>query len=29
MKRPLFEPEHEALREAWGDYLDREVAPRL
>lgn len=27
MKRPLFEPEHEALREAWGDYLDREVAP--
>ena len=27
MDRPLFEPEHQALREAWGDYLDREVAP--
>src|SRR5689334_25390659 len=28
MDRPLFEPEHAALREAWGSYLDREVAPR-
>ena len=27
MDRPLFEPEHGALREAWGTYLDREVAP--
>jgi alkylation response protein AidB-like acyl-CoA dehydrogenase len=27
MERPLFEPEHDALREAWGSYLDREVAP--
>ncbi len=27
MHRPLFEPEHDALREAWGAYLDREVAP--
>jgi acyl-CoA dehydrogenase len=27
MDRPLFEPEHKALREAWGSYLDREVAP--
>ena len=27
MHRPLFESEHDALREAWGAYLDREVAP--
>jgi alkylation response protein AidB-like acyl-CoA dehydrogenase len=27
MRRPLFEPEHDALREAWGSFLDREVAP--
>src|SRR3954471_21759112 len=27
MERPLFEPEHQALREAWGACLDREVAP--
>jgi alkylation response protein AidB-like acyl-CoA dehydrogenase len=27
MNRPLFGPEHEALREAWGSFLDREVAP--
>jgi alkylation response protein AidB-like acyl-CoA dehydrogenase len=27
MRRPLFEPEHEALRETWGRFLDREVAP--
>jgi acyl-CoA dehydrogenase len=27
MRRPLFEPEHDALREAWGGFLDREVAP--
>jgi alkylation response protein AidB-like acyl-CoA dehydrogenase len=27
MKRPLFGPEHDALREAWGAFLDREVAP--
>ncbi len=27
MKRPLFGPEHDALREAWGGFLDREVAP--
>jgi hypothetical protein len=27
MRRQLFEPDHEALREAWGNYLDREVAP--
>jgi acyl-CoA dehydrogenase len=27
MHRPLFEPEHQALREAWGSFLDREVAP--
>src|ERR671921_721105 len=27
MKRPLFAPEHDALREAWGTFLDREVAP--
>jgi len=26
--RPIFTPEHDALREAWGHYLDREVAPR-
>src|ERR1700743_2097386 len=25
--RTIFEPEHDALREAWGSYLDREVAP--
>jgi long-chain-acyl-CoA dehydrogenase len=28
VKRAIFEPEHDALREAWGAYLDREVAPR-
>jgi acyl-CoA dehydrogenase len=27
MERTLFEPEHLALREAWGSFLDREVAP--
>ena len=27
MKRPLFGPEHDALRKAWGGFLDREVAP--
>ena len=27
MSRPIFEAEHDALREAWGRYLDREVAP--
>jgi alkylation response protein AidB-like acyl-CoA dehydrogenase len=27
MDRPLFEPEHQALRETWGAFLDREVAP--
>jgi alkylation response protein AidB-like acyl-CoA dehydrogenase len=27
MNRPLFGPEHQALREAWGSFLDREVAP--
>jgi alkylation response protein AidB-like acyl-CoA dehydrogenase len=27
MDRPIFEPEHQALREAWGRFLDREVAP--
>jgi alkylation response protein AidB-like acyl-CoA dehydrogenase len=27
MKRPLFGPEHDALRETWGAFLDREVAP--
>src|ERR687894_926097 len=27
MERTIFEAEHDALREAWGDYLDREVAP--
>ena len=27
MRRPLFEPEHDAQREAWGSFLDREVAP--
>jgi alkylation response protein AidB-like acyl-CoA dehydrogenase len=27
MHRPLFEPEHDALREAWGNFLEREVAP--
>jgi acyl-CoA dehydrogenase len=27
MERPLFGPEHAALREAWGSFLDREVAP--
>jgi alkylation response protein AidB-like acyl-CoA dehydrogenase len=27
MERTIFESEHDALREAWGDYLDREVAP--
>src|ERR687896_536082 len=27
MRRPLFGPEHDALREAWGSFLDREVAP--
>ena len=28
MERTLFEDEHLALRDAWGAYLDREVAPR-
>jgi alkylation response protein AidB-like acyl-CoA dehydrogenase len=27
MDRPIFEPDHQALREAWGSFLDREVAP--
>jgi alkylation response protein AidB-like acyl-CoA dehydrogenase len=27
MDRTLYDDEHLALREAWGDYLDREVAP--
>jgi alkylation response protein AidB-like acyl-CoA dehydrogenase len=27
MSRPIFEPEHDALRETWGAFLDREVAP--
>jgi acyl-CoA dehydrogenase len=27
MNRPLFGPEHQDLREAWGSFLDREVAP--
>jgi alkylation response protein AidB-like acyl-CoA dehydrogenase len=27
MERELFEPEHRALRETWGNFLDREVAP--
>jgi alkylation response protein AidB-like acyl-CoA dehydrogenase len=27
MDRPIFGPEHQALREAWGTFLDREVAP--
>jgi long-chain-acyl-CoA dehydrogenase len=27
MQRTLFEPEHDALRETWGAFLDREVAP--
>jgi alkylation response protein AidB-like acyl-CoA dehydrogenase len=27
MHRPLFGAEHQALREAWGAFLDREVAP--
>jgi acyl-CoA dehydrogenase len=27
MHRPLFGPDHQALREAWGSFLDREVAP--
>src|ERR1700761_9283209 len=27
MERTLYENEHLALRDAWGDYLDREVAP--
>jgi alkylation response protein AidB-like acyl-CoA dehydrogenase len=27
MERSLFGPEHAALREAWGAFLDREVAP--
>jgi long-chain-acyl-CoA dehydrogenase len=27
MDRPIFGPEHQALREAWGSFLDREVAP--
>src|SRR5918999_636125 len=27
MERTIFESEHDALREAWGDFLDREVAP--
>jgi acyl-CoA dehydrogenase len=27
MERPLFGPEHRALRETWGSFLDREVAP--
>ncbi len=27
MDRPLFTPEHLALREAWGSFLDREAAP--
>jgi alkylation response protein AidB-like acyl-CoA dehydrogenase len=27
MERALFEAEHLALRDAWGSYLDREVAP--
>jgi alkylation response protein AidB-like acyl-CoA dehydrogenase len=27
MERTLFEAEHLALRDAWGSYLDREVAP--
>jgi alkylation response protein AidB-like acyl-CoA dehydrogenase len=27
MDRPLFAPEHNALRETWGAFLDREVAP--
>jgi alkylation response protein AidB-like acyl-CoA dehydrogenase len=27
MDRPLFEPDHDALRETWGSFLDREVAP--
>ncbi|HEY3772182.1 MAG TPA: acyl-CoA dehydrogenase family protein [Solirubrobacteraceae bacterium] len=27
MERTLYDDEHLALREAWGDYLDREVAP--
>jgi len=28
MRRSIFSPEHEALREAWGAFLDREVVPR-
>jgi long-chain-acyl-CoA dehydrogenase len=27
MHRPIFGPDHQALREAWGSFLDREVAP--
>src|SRR5918999_1253717 len=27
MERTIFESEHRALRDAWGDFLDREVAP--
>ena len=27
MHRPIFGPEHQALRETWGAFLDREVAP--
>lgn len=27
MERTLYDDEHLALRDAWGDYLDREVAP--
>src|SRR5215207_11272351 len=27
MKRPLFGPEHQSLRDSWGSFLDREVAP--
>jgi alkylation response protein AidB-like acyl-CoA dehydrogenase len=27
MDRPIFGSEHQALREAWGNFLDREVAP--
>lgn len=27
MERPLFAPDHQALRETWGSFLDREVAP--
>lgn len=27
MKRPLFDPEHHELRESFGRFLDREIAP--